>query len=159
MKNVFCFSLKPFFVLKIFIFLSWLSGHEEKQTDEKYMVNFKIYDITNWETHKCNTRIIQCLKKQMQSDNEILSFNKIYNMRNIIFEKPNTRCGGESSPRPDLWISCSKFMQFVFILYQVESYWKILKLICRLLTITSHKAFLKNIKMSETCYILLPDQI
>ena len=51
------------------------------------------------------------------------------------------------------------FMQFVFILYQVEGYWKILKLICRLLTITSHKAFLKNIKMSETCYILLPDQI
>ena len=51
------------------------------------------------------------------------------------------------------------FMQFVFILYQVEGYWKILKLIRRLLTITSHKAFLKNIKMSETCYILLPDQI
>ena len=51
------------------------------------------------------------------------------------------------------------FMQFVFILYQVEGYWKILKLIRRLLTITSHKAFLNNIKMSETCYILLPDQI
>ena len=51
------------------------------------------------------------------------------------------------------------FMQFVFIVYQVEGYWKILKLICRLLTITSHKAFLKNIKRSETCYILLPDQV
>ena len=124
MKNVFCFSLKPFFVLKIFIFLSWLSGHEEKQTDEKYMVNFKIYDITNWETHKCNTRIIQCLKKQMQSDNEILSFNKIYNMRNIIFEKPNTRCGGESSPRPDLWISCSKF--YAVCIYFISS-WGLLK--------------------------------
>ena len=63
MKNVFGFTLKPFFVLKIFIFLSWRFGHEEKQLDEKYMVNFKIYDITTWETHKCNTRITQYLKK------------------------------------------------------------------------------------------------
>ena len=49
----------------------------------------------------------------MQSDNEISSFNRIYNMRNIIFEKPNTRCGGESSPRPDLWILCSLYLLYI----------------------------------------------
>ena len=37
--------IKAFFVLEIFIFLSWLFGYVEKRLDKKAMVNFKIYDI------------------------------------------------------------------------------------------------------------------
>ena len=33
MKNVFYFTLKALFVLKVFKFLSWISGHVEKWLD------------------------------------------------------------------------------------------------------------------------------
>ena len=32
-KNAFCFTLKALFVLKIFIFLTWLLGHVKKRLD------------------------------------------------------------------------------------------------------------------------------
>ena len=35
----------------------------------------------------------------MQSDNEIWSLNRC-NRRSIILDKPYTKCGGETSPRP-----------------------------------------------------------
>ena len=60
-----------------------------------------------------------------------------------------------------------------FIIYQLEDYWSIMKLSCRLLTLNSYKAFLKNknrsdktlsapfstklLKTKKFCYILLPD--
>ena len=61
MKKAFCFALKALFVLKIF--LSCLCGHVEKRLDQKDEVNFKIYDVTAWETNNCNTYIAQYLKK------------------------------------------------------------------------------------------------
>ena len=70
MKNVFYFTLKAFFVFKIFKFLSWLQGQVGKQLDMKDKVNFKNYDITTWETGT-----ILYLKKKRQSDNEIWSVN------------------------------------------------------------------------------------
>ena len=48
MKNVFYFMLKAFFVLGIFTFLSWSFGYVEKRVDKKAMVDFKIYDVTDW---------------------------------------------------------------------------------------------------------------
>ena len=60
---LFYFFLKPFFVLKIFNFLSLLFGHVEKQLDQKEKVNFKIYDITAWLRNNCNIHIAQYLKK------------------------------------------------------------------------------------------------
>ena len=51
-KNAFYFTLKTFFVLKIFKFLSWL---------EKF--NFEIYEVTTWETSNCNTHTPQYLQK------------------------------------------------------------------------------------------------
>ena len=54
-----------------------------------------------------------------------------YNMRNIFLEKPYTKCGRETIPRPFSkkikiqYISGSivySFMQFVFIVRQVEGY-------------------------------------
>ena len=44
------------------------------------MVNFKIYDVTDWTTNIYNTHIAQYLKKYRRPDNEIWSE---YKMRNI----------------------------------------------------------------------------
>ena len=62
-KNVVYFTLKALFVLKIFKFLSWLSGHVEQRLDQKDKVNFTIYDITAWLINNCNKYIDQYLKK------------------------------------------------------------------------------------------------
>ena len=63
MKNTFYFTIKALFVIKIFKFLPWLVGHVKKRLDSKYKVNFKIYDVTAWFTHNCNTYIAQHLTK------------------------------------------------------------------------------------------------
>ena len=63
MKNVFYFMLKALFVLE-FTFLFWLFGYVERQLDKKrLMVNFKIYDFTEWTANNYNTHITQYLKK------------------------------------------------------------------------------------------------
>ena len=54
MKNAFYLTLKVLFVLKTFKFLSWLSGHVEKRLDLDDKSNFKIYDVTTWETNNYN---------------------------------------------------------------------------------------------------------
>ena len=48
-----------------------------KRHDKKTKVNFKIYDVTNWETSNCNTHIDQYFKKQRQSDHKICSVIRI----------------------------------------------------------------------------------
>ena len=58
MKNVFYFTLKAHFVLKIFKYLSWFFGHLKKRLDYKDKVNFKIHDVTAWLTNYCNTHIV-----------------------------------------------------------------------------------------------------
>ena len=63
MKNAFYFTLKALFVLKIFKFLPWLFCLVEKQLDWKDKNNFKIYDVTIWETNNCGTCIAQYLNK------------------------------------------------------------------------------------------------
>ena len=45
MKNAFYFRSKALFVLKIFKFLSWISGHVVKRLDKKDKSNFKFYDV------------------------------------------------------------------------------------------------------------------
>ena len=62
LKNTFYFILKTLFVLKIFRFLSWFFGHEEKRLDVKDKVNVKIYDVTTWKINNYNTHIDQYLK-------------------------------------------------------------------------------------------------
>ena len=61
MKNVF-FMLKALFVLEVFTFSSHLFGYVEKRLDQKAMVDFKIYDVTDWGRNNCNTNIAQYLK-------------------------------------------------------------------------------------------------
>ena len=62
-KNSFYFVLKAPFVLKIFKFLSWIFGQVEKWLDQKYKINFEIFDVTTWATNSCNANIAQYLTK------------------------------------------------------------------------------------------------
>ena len=57
------FTSKALFVLKIFKFLSGFFGHVAKRLDQKNYVNFKFYDFTARIPSKCNTHIVQYLKK------------------------------------------------------------------------------------------------
>ena len=63
MENAFYFTVKAFFVLAIFKFLSWLFGLAEKWLDLKDKLSFKIYDVTHWFTNICNIHITQYLTK------------------------------------------------------------------------------------------------
>ena len=55
--------LKALFVLKIFKLLFWLVGSAGKRLDQTPKVNFKVYDVTDWETNNYNIYIAQYLKK------------------------------------------------------------------------------------------------
>ena len=63
MKNAFYFILKALLVLEICKFLSWLFGYVEKRFDKKAMINFNIYDVTDWITNNYNTHFTQYLEK------------------------------------------------------------------------------------------------
>ena len=63
LKNASYFLLKALFVLEMFTFLSCLFGHVEKWLGRKAMVNFKIYEVTDWTTNNYNRYITQYLKK------------------------------------------------------------------------------------------------
>ena len=54
--------LRALFVLDIFTFLSLNFGYVEKRLDKKAMVDFKIYDVTDWKANNCNTHIAQYFK-------------------------------------------------------------------------------------------------
>ena len=76
-RKFFYFPLKALFVLKIFIFLSWLFGHVEKQLDKTAKVNFKFFDAIGWEINNYSTQIAQYFKRWRQPDNKIWSVDKI----------------------------------------------------------------------------------
>ena len=94
-KNDFFLLLKltALLVLEIFTFLSWLFAYLEKRFDKKGMVNFNIYEVTDWTTN--NT--IHILPNNSRSkDNQTTKFGQLieYNMINIFLEKSYTKCGG-----------------------------------------------------------------
>ena len=85
-----------------------------------------------------------------------------YNMKNIFLQKSYTKCGEETIfPDPFLktkieYISASivqTCIQFLFNIYQLEGYQKILELSCRPLAFSSHKAFSKNKGVLSPCLI------
>ena len=62
-------------------------------------VNFKIYDITNWEANNYNT--VHKLQDISRSKcNQIMTFDQLmkYIMGTIVLEKLCTKCGGETCP-------------------------------------------------------------
>ena len=58
------FILKAIFALDIFTFLYWKmkSQNLKKRFDQKTILNFKIYDVTDWTKNNYNRRIVQYLK-------------------------------------------------------------------------------------------------
>ena len=58
---------KACFVHKTFTFLHWLFGYVEKRLDKKAMVNFKIYDVTDWPRNNYDKPITQYVKKGNQA--------------------------------------------------------------------------------------------
>ena len=63
MKNIFYFTSKAIFVLKIFKFLSRLFGCVAKRLDKRDQVTFKFYDVTAWLINNRNTHISQYFEK------------------------------------------------------------------------------------------------
>ena len=60
MKEIaFHFMLKVRFILEIFKFLSSIFGYGEKRLDKKTMINFNMYDVTDWTTNNYKTQIAQ----------------------------------------------------------------------------------------------------
>ena len=49
----------------------------EKRLDKKAKVNFKLYDVKDWETNNYNKHVAQYPKKKRQPENEIWSVNRI----------------------------------------------------------------------------------
>ena len=63
-KNAFYFTLKALFIISRYLnFCPDFYDHAGKQFDKKNKVNFKIYDIKNWETDNYNIHFTQYLKK------------------------------------------------------------------------------------------------
>ena len=56
--------------------------HIGKQLDKKAKVNFKTYEVTNWETNNNNEHTAQYLKKQRTKQSCLISY---YNVTREIF--------------------------------------------------------------------------
>ena len=91
----FCFTLKSLFVLKIFKYFSWLSGHIEKRLDLKDKVNLKIHYVTT-EKKTIATHIL--LNISRSKGNQIMKPGQSieYNMRKSFLEKSYKKCRGKS---------------------------------------------------------------
>ena len=76
------------FVLRILKFLSYF-GQVGKWLDNKTEVNFKIYDVINWEANYHNTPIPQYLNIPRSKGNKTKKFRQSteYKERNIFFQR------------------------------------------------------------------------
>ena len=59
MEIAFHFMLKVRFILEIFTFLSSIFDYGEIRLDKKTMINFNMYDVTDWITNNYKTQIAQ----------------------------------------------------------------------------------------------------
>ena len=126
MKNVFYFTLKTLFVLKILSFVLTFS------LVEKRLVR-KIKSISKFMTSQPGkqTIVIHVLPNILRNkDNQAMNFGQLreYNMRNIFLKKPYTKCDGETSPRPfseklKLSISLDQQSEFLFSSFYWISKW------------------------------------
>ena len=66
---------------------------------KKGKVNFKIYDVINWETNDYNTYIVQYREKERQSNNEIGRLVD-WNMRNIFLKNLTQNVVNKLVPAP-----------------------------------------------------------
>ena len=80
MKNAFYFTLKAFFLLSIFKFLSWLCGCVEKRPGQQIITTHILPNISR--------------AKVIRQWNLIKSIE--YKMKSIFLEKSCTKCGGKT---------------------------------------------------------------
>ena len=61
--------------------------------------NFKIYDVTTWETNNCNTHIVIISRHK---GHKTMKFGQLieYSMRYIFLENSYAKCGEETISRP-----------------------------------------------------------
>ena len=55
--------ISSLFTFEIYMFFVLTFGYVGKLVDKKAMVNFKIYEVTDWTRNNCNTNVSQYLKK------------------------------------------------------------------------------------------------
>ena len=62
------------------------------------MVNIKIYDVTAWLTNNATNILPNILRSK---DKQLMKFGQLikYNMQKNVFEKPHTKCDGETISR------------------------------------------------------------
>ena len=133
--KIFCLNflvIQDYLTKKIRLISKFITSQLEKQTIE-------IHISPNISTSK---------------DNQTMKFSQLIKYKRIttFLEKPHTKCGGETIPRPfskksklSIFLDQqSKDLQFVFIVCHVEDYQNILKLSCITLHFTLHKAFFKT---------------
>ena len=84
MKNYFYFILKVF-VLRIFNFLPDFFRQVGKCFDKKAMIDFKIYDVTTWET--ITTHVLHNISRS--KGNQTMKFGQVieYYVRNTFLQK------------------------------------------------------------------------
>ena len=99
--------------------------HLEKRLDWKNFRRFLCHNLGNKLSNISRSKAYKTMK-----------FGQLvkYNMRNIFLEKSYTKYGGETIPRPfskksklSSGLMVESFLQFVFIVCQVEDYRNILK--------------------------------
>ena len=115
MENAFYFTLKAFFILKVFKHLLWFH--------KKGLIR-KIWLILKIMTSQQTIAIHKLPNISRSKGNQKMKLDQLieYNMRYVFVEKPRTKCGGETIPRPcktwlrnlDLWINSVKFQTVWF---------------------------------------------
>ena len=110
--------------------------------------------------HMLSSNISRSKSNETMKSGQLIEYNK----KNIFLGKSYTEYGGETSPRPFFKKSklsiCldqqSKVLYSLYLLYtKLRANRNILKLSCRSLALTSHKAFLKNKQVWNQCPCLI----
>ena len=80
------------------LFVSWIFDYVEKKCDQKNKVNFKICDVTTWET---NNTIHILPNIGIGKDNHAMKSGQLieHNMRSSFLEVSCTKSGGETTSR------------------------------------------------------------
>ena len=119
-KNVFCFTVKALFALKIFKSLTWLFYSCRKMAHKKAKFNFKIYDVINREMSNYNhvlSDISRCKGNQKMKYGQLIGYSDI----DIFFSRNHIQNVVEKLvPDPFLKQKSTvwNFIQFVFIVCQ-----------------------------------------
>ena len=136
--------------------MCWFFWWVEKLLDKKAKFIFRIYGVINWKK-----RIIMHISPNAwrSNGNQTITFGSWYNITGeIFFVKDYTQYVMEKlvsdTKISSLNISLNQQSETSYNLFllhvQVKNYRNMLKLTCRLLTLASHKAFLKNKKRFGT---------